>query len=878
MNRDQQGGTGGERSGIHSREASGGSGGRAASAPQLDLDTVIAAVRDDEAPASVAEAAGARVWERVAREAGLQAGNVEGIRGCADVQALLSAHRRGALPPRRALLVEDHLRECAVCRAVWRHPHASRLAVLPWRRPAAAARTPGHRVRHYAIAASALVATVLAGIAVRQAFFAPPPGSRASVQSVSGTLHRVAGQQTVALAAGQEVNEGEPVRTARGSQALLRLRDGSIVEVGERSELSVTARGNDTTIHLERGRVIVQAAKRRVGHLRVAADDCTVEVTGTVFSVNRGLKGSRVSVIEGQVRVVRGGDEEVLAPGQQWATSAAMGRVPVRDEIAWSRDVDRHLALLGALKALREKWEEVSTPGVRSESRLLPRVPADAVVFASVPNYGESLAEADRLFEEGVRENPVLRQWWQEADPARHGGPSLAVLLEKVGTFAEFLGDEIALVVMDDGRSLERPLPVVLAEVRRPGLREFLDRELPSRSGVPVLLRDDLIAVSPEREALRRLEARLGSGGAGLAGTPFGARILDAYRGGVGLLFAADLQRITAGTARSGRAQDREALSRAGLDGVRHLIVERTGLSGDARARLTFDGARRGVASWLAPPAPMGSIEFFSTNAEVVGAFVFKSPALVVDDILRMAGAEDANKLAELESKLDLRLREDLAETLGGEFAVALDGPLLPTPAWKVVVEVEDPARLQSSLQVLVSRANDEALRAQRPGVHLEAEQAGDRTYYSVRGGGLPFEVHYAFADGYLVAAASRAFVMRAIQVRESGDTLARSDRFQALFPRDRHVNVSALVYQDLGPLVRVLLDARRTAPLAPAQRGALESLTRDAKPTLLCAYGEEDAIQLAGAGGLFDLDPAQLVLPLLLERRISGTRVPAAP
>jgi ferric-dicitrate binding protein FerR (iron transport regulator) len=868
---------------------------------QVDLERAIVAVRGDEVPASVAEAAGVRVWERLAREAGLPAGAVEAIRGCADVQALLPAHREGALPAVRALLVEDHLRECAVCRASWRHPGATRLAVLPWRRPAPAAATPSRRLRHYAVAASALLAAGVASVAVRQAFFAPPPGSRASVQSVSGTLHRVAGQQTVALAAGQEVSEGETVRTARGSQALLRLRDGSIVEVGERSELSVTARGNDTTLHLERGRIIVQAAKRRAGHLRVAARDTTVEVTGTVFSVNSGLKGSRVSVIEGQVRVVRGGDEEVLAPGQQWATSAAMGRVSVRDEIAWSRDVDRHLALLGAFKALREKWEEMPTPGVRSESRLLPRVPADAVVFASVPNYGESLAAAERLFEEGLRDNPVLREWWRQADPARDGGPSLAVLLEKVRNFAVFLGDEIALVVLDDGRNLERPLPVVLAEVRRPGLREFLDRELPSGRGVPVLLRDDLIAVSPEREALRRLEARLGEGGAGLAGTPFGARILDAYRGGVGLLFAADLQRITAATARSGRPQEREALARTGLDGVRHLIVERAGLSGDARARLAFDGDRRGVASWLAPPAPMGSLDFFSTSAEAVGAFVFKSPALVLDDVLRIAGNEEGgsggtgaspqlnsergftprernDKLAELESKLDLRLREDLAETLGGEFAVALDGPLLPIPAWKLVIEVEDPARLQTSLQVLVNRANDEALRAQRPGVRLEAEQAGERTYYSVRGGGLPFEVHYAFADGYLVAAASRAFVMRAIQVRESGDTLARSDRFQALFPSDRHVNVSGLVYQDLGPLVRALLDTRRSVPLAPGQRGALESLTRDAKPTLLCAYGEEDAIQLAGAGGLFDLDPAQLVLPLLLERHISGTRGTAAP
>jgi hypothetical protein len=837
---------------------------------QIELEQVIAAVREDEAPPAVAEAAAGRAWERVVREAGIAAGPVVAIRGCADVQALLPAHREGTLPAARALLVEDHLRECAVCRASLGSQGARRLAVLPWRAAPAVKPQPWRLRKGHAVAAAALLAAGLAAAAVQQAFFAPPPGSRASVQSVSGVLQHVAAQQTLPLAVGQEVNEGETIRTARGSQALLRLRDGSIVEVGERAELSVTARGNDTTIHLERGRIIVQAAKRRLGHLRVASRDCTVEVTGTVFSVNRGLKGSRVSVIEGQVRVVRGRDEEVLAPGQQWATSAAMGAVPLRDEIAWSRDVDRHLALLGALKALRETLDTVRTPGLRTESRLLPRVPAEAIVFASAPNYGESLGEAHRLLEERLQENPVLAEWWRSADPARHGGTSLGSIIERVRTFADFLGDEVVLVVLDDGRGLRRPVPLVLAEVRRPGLQEFLDRELPNDSGLVVMVRPDLVAVSPEREALRVLAARLASGGSSLAGTPFGARIAEAYRNGAGLLFAADLERL-AGARGAGTA----------LEGVRHLVVERPGLSGGARALLAFEGPRRGIASWLAPPAPMGSLEFISANAEAVGAFVFKSPSLVVDDVLRMARLVDpraGEKLAELESKLDLRIREDLAETLGGEFAVALDGPLLPTPSWKVVLEVEDPARLQASLQVLVSRANDEALRARKPGVRLEAEEAGGRTYYSIGGGVLPFELHYAFADGYLVAAASRALVMRAIQLRESGQTLGQSAAFQALFPRDRHADVSGLVYQDLGPLARALLDAKGSLPLAPGQRGAVETLTRDTKPTLLCAYGEEDAIQVAGMGGLFDLDPAQLLLPLLLDGKGSGTRGAAAP
>jgi len=98
-----------------------------------------------------------------------------------------------------------------------------------------------------------------------------PPGSRAAVQSVSGALHRLAPER--ALAPGEEIGENEAVRTARGSRAVLRLRDGSTVEMGERAEVSVAARGPDTTVHLARGSIIVQAAKRRTGHLFVASAD-----------------------------------------------------------------------------------------------------------------------------------------------------------------------------------------------------------------------------------------------------------------------------------------------------------------------------------------------------------------------------------------------------------------------------------------------------------------------------------------------------------------------------------------------------------------------------------------------------------------------------
>jgi hypothetical protein len=746
--------------------------------------------------------------------------------------------------------------------------------VLPWRAESTAPSARPHAGRRYAIAAAALLAVGASTWAVRNTYFAAPAGSRAAVQSVSGALHRLSPER--ALAPGEEIGEGEAVRTARGSRAVLRLRDGSLVEMGERAEVSVAMRGNDTTVQLARGNIIVQAAKRRSGHLYVASADCTVAVTGTVFSVNRGLKGSRVSVLEGQVRVAQEEHETVLAPGQQWASSEAMGKVPLREEIAWSGDLDQHLKLLAEVKSLREKWAAVPVPGVRYESRLLGRLPRETVVFASVPNYGAALAEAHRIFEEQMAQSDVLREWWQKAEAEEKDGPSLREVVDKVRGFSEFLGEEVVLALVDTG-SRHGVAPLLLAEEARPGLREFLDQEMGARrkAELTVLVRDGIVAVTPTRVPA--------GAGPGLDGTPFGERIRAAYGSGVGILFAADLERITASAGpRRPDSIRQDVLRRTGFDTLSYLVFERKAAGDDvhAQAMLSFKEAPRGIPSWLAAPAPMGSLDFLSPHAQIVAAGLMKTPSLIFDDLMAVAAADGPKarrELRELETKLNLRLRDDVADALGGEVALALDGPLLPTPAWKLIVEVYDPARLQASLGTLVQRANDEALRAGHAGLSLEAEQSGDDTYYALRG--LPVELHYAYAGGYLVAAPSRALVMKAIRTRESGETLGRSPAFRALFPADRDAHVSGLVYQNLGRLVGSLLEGPAAGQLTPDQRNSVQSLAGDARPTLLCAYGEERGIRVTGMGGLFDFDAAELALPMIVERMIpSELRKRAAP
>jgi hypothetical protein len=111
--------------------------------------------------------------------------------------------------------------------------------------------------------------------------------------------------------------------------------------------------------------------------------------------------------------------------------------------------------------------------------------------------------------------------------------------------------------------------------------------------------------------------------------------------------------------------------------------------------------------------------------------------------------------------------------------------------------------------------------------------------------------------------------VMKAVRTRESGDSLGRSPSFRALFPADRDAHVSGLVYQNLGRMVGSLMEGPAASQLTAGQRQSLQSLAGDARPTLLCAYGEERGIRVTGMGGLFDLSAAELALPMLLQRAL---------
>ena len=377
-------------------------------------------------PRQIEEAA-ARVWARLSQEA---AGGVPivapvvpttlasgpglshappaaaSLHGCDDFQALIPAYLRGELSPARALLVEDHTRNCIPCRRALRDAREARPA-----KPVRAAAQPRGRQNRAVWMSLAAVLAVAIGFGLFTLIQEMMVGGTkmARIESVEGTLYRVAGDSSRPIRAGETIDAGEEVRTAKGSTAMVRMADGSLIEINERAGFSLDAARKGNTIQLERGRIIVKAAKQHDHHLYVATRDAEISVVGTIFAVNSGTKGSRVSVVQGEVRVQQGARLAVLHPGDQMTTHPSVERVSVKSEVAWSRNAKDYDQLLAELTALGKDIDaQVARPGLRYSTQLLDLAPAGTTVWIALPNLTRASPRRRRSSTSG---SPRARRW-----------------------------------------------------------------------------------------------------------------------------------------------------------------------------------------------------------------------------------------------------------------------------------------------------------------------------------------------------------------------------------------------------------------------------------------------------------------------------------
>ncbi len=424
------------------------------------LDSATEAMREAQPEAGQISAAA----EKVAGKLGIAFEESAAIESCEDVRSLFSAYRAGTLPENRALLVKAHLRECGVC---LRRFHSGSGAVdwsTPKAMPARARMQPWKM--GWAMAASLAMAAT--GLFVYRTYWQIPPGVRAEVQSIDGSASLITDNGDRLLAAGAELKEGDELRTGGGSHAVLRLADGSTVEMNERSAVSVGARGRNMTVALDQGAVIVKAAHRTAGHLYVKTDDCSVAVTGTVFSVNAGIKGSRVAVLQGAVEVAHAGVKSTIHAGDEYTTSQNLAPEPVSEQVAWSPNRDQYIELLAQFSTLQHRIEKIPIPQ-RYGSDLLDRMPADTELYVSIPNLGDFVSQAKTIFEDQLKQSPVLQQWWSRGNENKTA--EMDMLVNKVHDLSAYLGDEMVIVALKQqtGNGF-----AVVADVQRSGLADLL--------------------------------------------------------------------------------------------------------------------------------------------------------------------------------------------------------------------------------------------------------------------------------------------------------------------------------------------------------------------------------------------------------------------
>ncbi len=920
-----------------------------------NLDAIIDAaareIRDEQIDESIINQSATSVWARISGQmsdenslfATAHSGelntmninnNAEQINGCADFQSLIPAYLDGKLSTARTLLFKDHTNECIPCRRALKFQSADqtpKTATVGARQPARNA-VPGQQraymngwsrtnVARWSVAAAFLICVGLAGLFVSERLDWSGSTLAATVENANGAVYLVSDAQSRQLMAGEQLQKGEHVRTAKDSNAVLRLADGSTIEMRERSEFSVSENRRGVTVNLERGDVIVEAAKQHNGRLYVQTPDSLVSVKGTIFAVESGTKGSRVSVVEGEVEVNHAGKDETLLPGDQTTTNRILDKTSVQQNVAWSRNAAKYANLVSELAKLRRDVnQQVARPGVRYSSRFVDVLPENTVFYAALPNLTESLAESQRIMQERISQNPALAEWWKGKK-----GDGLGLNEQTIARVREFgsqLGEEI--VVSGEMDTKGEPSGVlVLGEVKNgTSFRTYLDGQLArisnesgnalnvriiddplttnvttptattksattieqakgtpaknaaTKSEVFVWIHNDIFAASPQIERLRGLATTLNAPDTNrFKNSPFYQRINDVYKDGAGLVVAADLEKIIAQAVTKDNKPDAarhlEGFKQLGVMNLRNFVVEQKEANGKtlSRAALTFNESNRGIATWLAAPGSMGALDFISASANVATAFVVKKPELLVDDLLGFLETVEPDvrrRIHDIEKQQGFDIRNDFAAPLGGEFAFAIDGPLLPTPSWKVVLEVYDQAKLQDTFVRALEKLNQFSIIHGKGKLTLENTTAGSRTFYSIKSADAGLEVHYTYANGYLVAAPSRALLEQSIANRDAGQTLVRSSRFMSALPVDGNTNFSAIFYHDLTPLMKPLAERMKNAggELTEKERQALGSIDANAPPTLVYAYAQGDRITLSAntEGGAFGLSPASLI------------------
>ena len=199
--------------------------------------------------------------------------------------------------------------------------------------------------------------------------------------------------------------------------------------------------------------------------------------------------------------------------------------------------------------------------------------------------------------------------------------------------------------------------------------------------------------------------AHLGQG----AGSPFAAAIGERYRRGIGWLIAMDAPPLVTVMSKD----DAPPIELAGMIGMKYLFLEQRAPAGAVENEVTFafQGARTGMASWLADAGSGGAAEYLPSDALAAGYVSIREPLQLFEEFtaqITKLVPDFERGLASMDEKLGVGFVQNLSAALGTEAALALTGLSTSGPTWVMASVAYNPAVIDSSLQKLVETFNAE--------------------------------------------------------------------------------------------------------------------------------------------------------------------------
>ena len=582
-------------------------------------------------------------------------------------------------------------------------------------------------------------------------------------------------------------------------------------------------------------------------------------------------------------------------------------------DLAWLEEILKNPDLMNEVNHLFERLaKEMQYPPVRTQSVLLPRLPQNTVFYFALPNFGPQLHQSLEIYRQELHDSAILRDFLQK-NHLKASEPKFEDGIAKVGEFLDYLGDEL---VVTGGLKGKDPSGVFIAEVRKPGLRTYLekiDQEFSSKptdhlrifdpqqlesatdqasQGPVILIRSDFVLIGTSTANLRDFNAQLDKGGSSFASSHLGKRLAQSYQAGTTTLLGVDAEQLM-GLIPATPPQTRAMLEKAGFADARYAVMEGrlTGEKTTSQMELTFSGPRHGIASWIAPPAQLGALGFMSAKSSLGEVFRLKSPAMILDDIADIAGPGALAMVPQMESHLNVNLRQDILSKLTGEIGFTMQTPMIPAepaqgmsqgmsqgttpgmtaaqPSFTVILGVSDPAALQQTIKRLLTQAPMQAGERQEDGV----------TFYTLTSPSAngAAEINYFFLDGYLVIGTNRALAEEALRVHRNGESLAKSS--EVANAAGQPAKASALVYQNAGSFITSMLNRLPAELLAQLPKNLMAG---DTKPNVMVATADDSSIRAitnnsATTDASVALVVAAIAIPNLLRSKVAANESAAA-